>query len=154
MGWTMSLCMMWTWMKQNRQHVPQVCSYSKCKTASTASSTTLPHVNTAQKRKLTKLKKADRTTAYMFQTMIEPNRKAKERQKETEERIRRQDELLQRQEEYLRCQEVREEQFMMLMQQFVTVNPHAMCAAYYPHTYSSSYAPTLQHSSCMHTTTR
>ena len=55
------------------------------------------------------LEKAERTTAYMFETMIEANRKAEEKEKESEGRIRRQDELLQRQYEYLRRQEVCEE---------------------------------------------
>ena len=63
-----------------------------------------------QRKKKNNLEKADRTTAYMFETMIEANRKAEEKEeKESEGRIRRQDELLQRQYEYLRHQEVCEE---------------------------------------------
>ena len=88
--------------------------------------------------------------------MMEANRKA-------EERIRKQDELLQRQEDVdkkarrtaaktRRRQEVCEQQFMMLMQQLVSVIPHAIQPTY-ACTYSSSYAQTLQHNSCMYTAT-
>ena len=94
MGWPtmMSLPVMWTvqWiirMKQkNRDHALQLQQVQKHLARANTAEKHLPRANTAKKRKLAKLEKADRTTAYMFETMIEANRKAEEREeKESEE---------------------------------------------------------------------
>lgn len=81
-----------------------------------------------KKRRLTKLQKADKTTAGMFEAMIEMNKEADVRQEiEHQERLKKQEELLNAQEQYLRRQEAREEQFMTILQQLVSaITPAAV----------------------------